>query len=156
MGSQRVRHDWATELNWTVIQPIELIKVDFTNSESASFFKTEKFTFKWKIFLNRKTKSIFLLYKEFRAFLVVQWLKCACQSRGHRFDLWFRKIPHAPEQLSPSTTTTEPCALEPLNWNYWAYALQLPKSENLETVLHSKRSHCKKKAAQCNKEWPCL
>ena len=79
--SQTWLSDW-TELNRTVIQPIELIKVDFTNSESASFFKTEKFTYKWKIFLNRKTKSVFLLYKEFGAFLVVQWLRICLSKQG--------------------------------------------------------------------------
>ena len=35
-----------------------------------------------------------------------------CQCRGHRFNPWSRKIPHAPKvQLSPSTTTTEACVL---------------------------------------------
>ena len=28
-------------------------------------------------------------------------------SRGHRFEPWSGKIPHASEQLSPCTTTTE-------------------------------------------------
>ena len=32
----------------------------------------------------------------------------ACQGRGHGFEPWFGKIPHAVEQLSPCTTTTEP------------------------------------------------
>ena len=32
----------------------------------------------------------------------------AFQCRGHGFDPWSGKIPHAVEQLSPSTTTTEP------------------------------------------------
>ena len=32
----------------------------------------------------------------------------ACQCRGHRFEPWSRKIPHATEQLSPCATTTEP------------------------------------------------
>ena len=36
------------------------------------------------------------------AFLVIQW-----------FNPWFRKIPHAAEQLSPRPTTTEPVHLEP-------------------------------------------
>ena len=31
-----------------------------------------------------------------------------CQCRGHGFELSFGKIPHAMEQLSPCTTTTEP------------------------------------------------
>ena len=32
----------------------------------------------------------------------------ACQCRGHRFEPWPGKIPHAAEQLSPCATTTEP------------------------------------------------
>ena len=31
-----------------------------------------------------------------------------CQGRGHGFDPWSRKIPHAAEQLSQCATTTEP------------------------------------------------
>ena len=31
----------------------------------------------------------------------------ACQCRGHGFEPWSRKIPHAAEQLSPCATTTE-------------------------------------------------
>ena len=34
----------------------------------------------------------------------------ACQSIGHEFDPWFRKIPHAIEQLSLNVTTIETCA----------------------------------------------
>ena len=34
-----------------------------------------------------------------------------------KFDPWSRKIPRAMEQLSPSTTITEPEALEPTNRN---------------------------------------
>ena len=32
----------------------------------------------------------------------------ACQCKGHGFKPWSGKIPHAAEQLSPCTTTTEP------------------------------------------------
>ena len=42
------------------------------------------------------------------ASLVVQWLRIACQCRGHEFEPWSRKIPYAAGQLSPCTTTTEP------------------------------------------------
>ena len=35
-------------------------------------------------------------------------LESACQCRGHGIDPWSGKIPHAAEQLSPCTTTTEP------------------------------------------------
>ena len=31
----------------------------------------------------------------------------ACQCRGHRFEPWSGKIPHAAEQLSPFATATE-------------------------------------------------
>ena len=34
--------------------------------------------------------------------------KSACQCRRHRFHPWSGKIPHAAEQLSPSTATIEP------------------------------------------------
>ena len=53
-----------------------------------------------------------------------------CQHRGHGFDPWSRKIPHASGLLSWCTTTTEPeccnhgswCALLP-----WAPRLEKPK-----------------------------
>ena len=31
-----------------------------------------------------------------------------CQRRGHGFESWSGKVPHAAEQLSPCATTTEP------------------------------------------------
>ena len=36
----------------------------------------------------------------------------ACQCRGHGFEPWSGKIPHAAEQLGPWATTTEPVRLE--------------------------------------------
>ena len=42
------------------------------------------------------------------AFLVVQWLRICLPVQGTRFKPWSRKIPHAAEQLSPRSTTTEP------------------------------------------------
>ena len=38
----------------------------------------------------------------------------ACQCRGHGFEPWSGKIPHATEQLGPWATTTEPAQLEPV------------------------------------------
>ena len=35
-------------------------------------------------------------------------VESASQCRGHWFEPWSGKIPHAAEQLSPCTTTTEP------------------------------------------------
>ena len=40
-----------------------------------------------------------------------------CQCRGHRFDPWSRKIPHAEDQLNPCTTATGAQAS-------WSLALQ--------------------------------
>ena len=63
------------------------------------------------------------------------WLsgkESACPCRGHGFDPWSGKIPHATEQLSPCTTTTEP-----RNYNYWS-----PGSLEL---VHCNRNHCNEK-----------
>ena len=38
----------------------------------------------------------------------------ACQCRGHGFEPWSGKIPHAVEQLGPLATITEPARLEPV------------------------------------------
>ena len=58
---------------------------------------------------NRKDKKKKIRTKaDGGASLVVQWLRIACQCRGHEFEPWSRKIPYAAEQLSPCTTTTEP------------------------------------------------
>ena len=38
----------------------------------------------------------------------------ACQCRGHGFEPWSGRIPHAAEQLGPWATTTEPARLEPV------------------------------------------
>ena len=77
------------------------------------------------------------------------WLsgkESACQCRGHGFDPWPRKIPHAAEQLSPCTTTTEPVVYsqeatttEPTCPNYQACAPQSPLST---TEASSLRSSC--------------
>ena len=48
-----------------------------------------------------------------RAPLVAQWLRIHCQCRGHGFEPWSGKIPHATEQLSLCTTTTEPALYSP-------------------------------------------
>ena len=51
----------------------------------------------------------------------------ACQYRGHEFEPWSGKIPHAAEQLGPCATTTEPVLYspwatptEPARCNYWS------------------------------------
>ena len=83
------------------------------------------------------------------------WLggkESACQCRGHEFDLWSRKIPHAAEQLSPSTITTEPvlqssrtATTEPMCSNSWNLCA-------LEPMLRNKRSPCNEKPVHNNEE----
>ena len=41
----------------------------------------------------------------------------ACQCRGHGFEPWSGRIPHATEHLGPWATTTEPARLEPVLHN---------------------------------------
>ena len=60
----------------------------------------------------------------------------ACQCRGHGFEPWSGKIPHAAEQLSPWATITEPVRLEP--------------------VLHNGRGRDSERPAHRDEEWPHL
>ena len=60
----------------------------------------------------------------------------ACQCRGHGFEPWSGKIPHAAEQLGPWATTTEPARLQP--------------------VLRNKRGRDSERPAHRDEEWPPL
>ena len=60
----------------------------------------------------------------------------ACQCRGHGFEPWSGKIPHATEQLGPWATTTEPV--------------------RLELVLRNKRGHDSDRPVHHDEEWPPL
>ena len=62
--------------------------------------------------------------------------KATCQSRSHRFDLWWRKLPYAVEQLLLGTTTTElvlwspgAATTERTSCSYWRPCPQSPRSE---------------------------
>ena len=59
----------------------------------------------------------------------------ACQCRRHRFNPWSRKIPHAAEQLSSCTTTTELTC-----HHYWILCIESPCSATREAT--SVRSLC--------------
>ena len=56
--------------------------------------------------------------------------------RGHGFEPWSGRIPHAAEQLGPWATATEPAHLEPL--------------------LRNKRGHDSERPAHRDEEWPLL
>ena len=58
----------------------------------------------------------------------------ACRCRGHGFEPWSGRIPHATEQLSLWATTTEPARLEP--------------------VLRNKRGRDSERPAHRDEEWP--
>ena len=60
----------------------------------------------------------------------------ACQCRAHGFESWSGKIPHAAEQVSLCTTTTEPACLEP--------------------VLRNKRGRDSERPAHHDEEWALL
>ena len=60
----------------------------------------------------------------------------ACQCRGHGFEPWSGRIPHATEQLGPWATTTEPARLEP--------------------VPRNKRGRNSERPAHGDEEWPPL
>ena len=60
----------------------------------------------------------------------------AWECRGHGFEPWSGKIPHATEQLSPCATTTEPAHLKP--------------------VLRNKRGHDSERPVHRDEEWPPL
>ena len=47
-------------------------------------------------------------------------------------------------------------ATKPVSHNYWAHVPQLLKPEQLEPVLHNKRSHRNEKPAHHNEELPRL
>ena len=57
----------------------------------------------------------------------------ACQCRGHGFEPWSGRIPHAVEQLDPWATITEPARLEP--------------------VLRNKRGRDSERPAHRDEEW---
>ena len=59
------------------------------------------------------TVSIEWRTKTTGACMMLSGEKFSCQRRRHRFDPWSGKIPHASEQMSPRTTTTEPVLQSP-------------------------------------------
>lgn len=65
--------------------------------------------------------------------MVVQWLRI-CQSRGHKFDLWFRKIPRAMEVVT-----------KPVLHSYWAYTA-------LEPMLCNKKGDSNEKPMSTTRE----
>ena len=118
MGSQKVRHDWATELNWifswainTVLSPDagrdwrweekgttedEMVGwhhwLDGHEFEQAPGVGDEQTSLAWC----RVTKSHTRLPTELNWLMLLRWLsgkESACQCSWHGFNPWIRKIP---------------------------------------------------------------
>ena len=75
-----------------------------------------------------------------------RWLRCKefpCQCREHRFDPWCRKIPHAMEQLSPCTITTEICmpiACVPQQEKLLQWEAHTPQAEKARAATKTQQS----------------
>ena len=96
-----------------------------------------------KYLLNHKSDVLLASIRQFLQYnspLGLPWWRSgwesACQCRGHEFEPWSGRIPHAVEQLGPWATTTEPARLEP--------------------VLRNKRGRDDERPAHCDEEWPPL
>ena len=69
-----------------------------------------------------------------KASLVAQWLRICLPMQGTQVRALVWEDPHAPEQLGPWATTTEPACLEP--------------------VLRNKRGRDSERPAHRDEEWP--
>ena len=147
MGSQRAEHDWAT---------VQQLKPNILKT-----YPVKNQVFKSNLLCDcRKFIQLFwglcspLIKKKCRG--LPWWLsgKESCQCSRQRFDPWSQKIPHAVEQWSPYTGTTE-LVLQSLGANYWVHVLQLltPRVATTEAcapelvLCGNKRSHHNEKPA---------
>ena len=104
-----------------------------------------KLSTQWiKEYIKRETKKCLETKKEWNHSITklmgLPWWhsgwESACQCRGHGFEPWSGKIPHATEQLGLWATITEPACLEP--------------------VLRNKRGHDNEGPVHHDEEWPPL
>ena len=108
MGSQKVRHDWATELNWT----------EFARAQVPSTLQAE---YSVKVSSNRWSS---LKYIERRLLWWLSGKEFTCQCRRHELDPWGRKIPM-------------PMSTKPAHRNHWASALELETATTEARPLQS-------------------
>ena len=97
--------------------------------------RTKKIRYKWTYLQNRNRPPDL----ENKLMGLPWWhsgWESACQCRGHGFEPWSGKIPHATEQLGPWATIAEPAHLEP--------------------VLRNKRGRDSERPAHRDEEWPPL
>ena len=94
----------------------------------------------------------------------------ACQCRGHGFEPWSGRIPHAVEQLGPWATITEPARVEPVlrnkrgrdserpahrneGWPPLATTRESPHTRNEDPTQQSINQSIKKKISVLEKRW---
>ena len=114
------RHRWLTFFltevcpKTTLASPKLLLSV-WWNNVKTPLFRFCHFTIYDKFQLRSLLNYIYTLRKGGPG---LPWWRSgcesACQCRGHGFEPWFGKIPHAAEQLGPWATNTEPARLEPV------------------------------------------
>ena len=99
----------------------------------------QKFTW-WVWNQNIELEKLNIYYQTKILFWGLPWWcsgwEFACRFRGHGFEPWSGRIPHAAERLGPWATAAEPARLEP--------------------VLRNKRGHDGEKPAHRDEEWPPL
>ena len=123
------------------------VKIEKALSVVCSYFWFRLYTIK-SILVNINIPHLYIVHYEdvnskfhiLRRHLGLPWWlsgwESACQCRGHGFEPWSGKIPHAVEQLGPWATITEPAHLEP--------------------VLRNKRGRDNERPVHRDEEWPPL
>ena len=123
--------------------------LEFTRCKTVSLTCIYRYESSWRMIIfeqwerEEQRPLLLMLYKVLSKYVKtigLPWWRSgwesACQCRGHGFEPWPGKIPHAAEQLGPWATTTEPVRLEP--------------------VLRNERGRNSERPAHRDEEWPPL
>ena len=128
---------WNNAKESNTIQNTEIQQLSFTcntQNKKSNYKQMGKATvikywpYKYVFFLIKILSSYFRGLPWWRS----GW-ESACQCRGHGFEPWSGRIPHAAEQRGPWATITEPARLEP--------------------VRRNKRGRDSERPAHCDEEW---
>ena len=84
-----------------------IINTSVTNSDILYFLAQDPECSQYNLDTHIKPNT-FSSKKYWRASCWLRDGESTCQCKRHGFDPWSGKIPHAADQLSPSTTTAEP------------------------------------------------
>ena len=154
IGSQRVRHNWSnlagTQTTWDLVAFcfglqyfVEIITWRDQDHLCCVKYNEGRKNFNQHVSVNTPSKT------NNRQIGSPWWSSgwgSTCHCRGHGFNPWSRKIPHAERQLSPCVPTTEPVSgahapqEKPLQWEAWASPLESsPCSPQLEKVHEHQR-----------------